>query len=542
VEREVRGFTNKNLLALGVLLESAVLALLVVTGLNRGSYLLEIFFWLPFAIYLFTIWRVSRTDAHAGRGATAHENVILSGLTSQSPPPTQQSEESLERGRDPSLEARRGALWPVDPLRVTSRAIFRTAAIILLFAFIFHATLLFSPSPLSNDIYRYYWDGKVINHGLNPYAYSPDADPLRLLRDPAWEKVLNKDVRTMYPPLAQAVFAAAYFVFPGTLPLRLFSVLFNLLASGVLMLILRELRLDVRYSILYAWSPLATIEFANSGHIDSLAVLLTLLSFFALLRGAARMGWRRTVLSSVALALAVLAKVYPLLFAALFFPRWGKKSTLIFAGVASAFYLPFLGAGAGLYSGSSYFAYRGLFNGSLFPLLLAGMDSVMERSAALRVSKILVLLIFICLLVFLYSRLRRQGKNDLLLWKYAFWLTGAFLLLTPTMHPWYLTWVLPFLCFFRSPGWILLTGTAILARWIYIGYDATGVWMETWWIRLCEYIPPYLLMFYGLIARIKVGAPFRQEVQNPLSFLHDRGQHAGQTGIAGSAKGQLQNL
>ena len=432
---------NRELVVLGLLLESSLLIFVTVTGVRRGSYLLEVFFWLPFAIYLLTIWRVSKAEE-------------------------------------------------------TAAAPRQIAAIVLFFAFLFHATVLFSPSPLSNDIYRYYWDGKVVNHGLNPYAYSPNADAVRSLIDVNWEKVENKNVHTMYPPLSQVVFAVAYFVFPSTFTLRLFSVSFNFLAIGILILILRELGFDVRYSVVYAWSPLAAIEFANSGHIDSLAVLLTLWSFLALIR-------RRRILSAAALALAVLAKIYPILFAGLFLTRWRKRGTLIFAGLIAASYLPFLGAGTALFRGSAYFVRRGLFNGSLFPLLLASMEGIMGRAGALRFAQMLVLLIFTCLLALLYSRLRQQEENDLLLWRYSFWLTGAFLLLTPTMHPWYLTWVLPFLCFFRSAGWILLTGTAILARSVYIGYEATGVWQEIGWIKPVEYVFPYLLMLYDLILRIR---------------------------------------
>ena len=433
--------SSKELIVLGVLLEASLVVLLAATGLDRGSYRLELFFAIPFTVYLIAFWRISKTE-------------------DTTTPPKQ------------------------------------TGVIVLVFALMFHGTMLLSRAPLSDDIFRYYWDGKVTVHGINPYAYSPDADLLGPLRDSNWERVQNKDVHTMYPPFAQAIFAAAYAIFPGITSLRLLSVSFSLLAIGVLIRILAKQGVDIRYAILYAWSPLATIEFANSGHIDSLAVWLSLLSFLCLLRG-------RKMLSSVALGLAVLAKTFPLLFAGLFFPRWGRKGTLLFAAVIAIPFVPFLGARAALFRGSAYFVDRGLFNGSLFPLLLSGMQRIMVRQEALLVSKILVLIIFVCLLALLYVRLRRLGEDDVILWKYSFWLTGAFLLLSPIMHPWYLTWVLPSLCLFRSAGWILLTGTAILARSVYIGYEATGLWREIGWIRFAEYVPPYLLMLYGLIHRTR---------------------------------------
>jgi len=434
---------DRALIGLGFLMEAGLLLLLLVSGVRRDSWLLQIFFWLPFAVYLFAIWLVPRTAGQAD-----------------------------------------------------SR---QTSAIILVFAVIFQVTLLFSRAPLSDDIYRYYWDGKVFAHGINPYTYSPDAGHLQSLRDPYWDDVQNRNVHTFYPPLSQIVFAAGYLISPSPLTLRLISVLFSLLAAGVLILILKQLRIDGRYSIAYAWSPLATIEFANSGHIDSLAILLTMLSFLALIRG------KRT-LSAVALGLGVVAKFYPLLFAVLFIPRWGKKGTLVFAGVIAVSYLPFLGAGSGLLQGFSYFMGRGLFNGSLFPLLSGGLGTVLQRPDALLVSKAMaatIFLGFLAYLVYSYSRAARQDDKDLLLLKYSFWLAGAFLLLSPTVHPWYLTWVLPFLCVFPSAGWITLTGTVILARSVYIAYEAAGVWQEIWWARLAEYGPPFLLMLYGTFGNVR---------------------------------------
>ena len=37
--------------------------------------------------------------------------------------------------------------------------------------------------PLSTDIWRYLWDGRVANAGINPYRYPPNAPELRRLRD-----------------------------------------------------------------------------------------------------------------------------------------------------------------------------------------------------------------------------------------------------------------------------------------------------------------------------------------------------------------------
>jgi hypothetical protein len=75
-------------------------------------------------------------------------------------------------------------------------------------ALAFRITLLIAEPSLSDDIYRYLWDGKVQSHGLNPYSYPPEARELEFLRDFYYEGVNHKGVRTIYPPFAQFFFCS----------------------------------------------------------------------------------------------------------------------------------------------------------------------------------------------------------------------------------------------------------------------------------------------------------------------------------------------
>lgn len=73
-------------------------------------------------------------------------------------------------------------------------------------AVFFRITLLTAQPSLSDDIYRYLWDGRVQAHGLNPYLYSPDSVELEFLRDDIYEGVNHRGVNTIYPPFAQVFF------------------------------------------------------------------------------------------------------------------------------------------------------------------------------------------------------------------------------------------------------------------------------------------------------------------------------------------------
>ncbi|MBI5185345.1 MAG: hypothetical protein HZA01_06415 [Nitrospinae bacterium] len=99
-----------------------------------------------------------------------------------------------------------GKLGRENPSRFP--AVFCTAC-----ALAFRLTLLFAEPSLSDDIYRYMWDGRVQSHGLNPYSHPPEAKELELLRDKYYEGVNHKEVRTIYPPFAQ-VFFCSWTAFP----------------------------------------------------------------------------------------------------------------------------------------------------------------------------------------------------------------------------------------------------------------------------------------------------------------------------------------
>jgi hypothetical protein len=62
-----------------------------------------------------------------------------------------------------------------------------------------------------------------------------------------------------------------------------------------------------------------------------------------------------------------------------------------------------------------------------------------------------------------------------------------FFLLSPTVQPWYLLWILPLLCLVRQPGWITWSATIFLAYWILDGYARTGLWHESSWVKWVEY-------------------------------------------------------
>jgi hypothetical protein len=80
---------------------------------------------------------------------------------------------------------------------------------LLLCAAVFRLTLLFRAPDLSDDVYRYVWDGKVAAAGVSPYAFTPDDPRVAEMFPELRAQVAHRDLRTVYPPVAQAVFRSA---------------------------------------------------------------------------------------------------------------------------------------------------------------------------------------------------------------------------------------------------------------------------------------------------------------------------------------------
>src|SRR5687767_9689603 len=82
----------------------------------------------------------------------------------------------------------------------------RSFLIILLVAMAVRAPFLFEETLLSRDVLRYRWDGSVLASGRNPYQFAPAAAELANLRDESFEEIEHREIRSVYPPLAQLLF------------------------------------------------------------------------------------------------------------------------------------------------------------------------------------------------------------------------------------------------------------------------------------------------------------------------------------------------
>ena len=341
------------------------------------------------------------------------------------------------------------------------------------FALLFRATLFFSAPSLSDDVYRYVWDGTLVNHGINPYQYAPGAPELSAYRDTLYERINHKDIGTPYGPIMMLASATAE---QFAHSIHAMKILFLVFDGLVILLLLRLLDMAGKprsHVLLYAWNPLAVVEIAGSGHNDILAVFLMLASLYLLLSERARA-------ASFAAMSAVAAKYFALLFLPAVWKRLGPSKWFIAPLGLALFFGPFYSHLDQHFASVFKVGATWRFNDGTFAFLnfITGSSDISKAIAAA---------IFAAVAVTIY-----RGNMPPL--KGAMWLIGSALLLTSTLYPWYLLWLLPFLCFYPQRAWILFTGLVMLSYHVVIRYAAEGVWEESLWVKLGIYAPFFTLL------------------------------------------------
>ncbi len=354
----------------------------------------------------------------------------------------------------------------------------RGLALALGLAVVWRVGLVLAPPVLSDDVYRYVWDGRIQLHGGNPYAWAqrPEAEVWAPLRDDLWRKMPFKDMTALYPPLWQWAERGVVGVHDSVTAMKVFVVLAECALWLVMLLVLARRKAPRGRLLVLAWSPLALVELAGSGHNDSLGLLLTAAGLLALESG-------RPVLSGVALALGAEAKLLPGFFGASWLRRLSLGAVAAGALVAALVTLPFLGEPAGLVRSLGAYGRAWRFNHTLFALF----RPFFERGLA---SVVVALVTLAVALALAWKRVEpvRAGLA----------VTATWLLLAPNVLPWYALWLLPWLVLVDVPGALAYTLLAPLAYLVYPGYLAGGPWQVGWGVRALEYGPCVLLAGWQL--------------------------------------------
>jgi len=404
------------------------------------------------------------------------------------------------------------------------------------FAIVFRLIMLSTTPTLSDDVFRYIWDGHLLNQGVNPYALHVESPLLDPYDTPLRALINNSWMASPYLPSSQLLFAFVARLVPQSFVVfQAAAIFFDVLTGLLIMDILKMLNLPRNRVLIYLWNPLIVIEFSHSAHIDALMLFFIMLSFWFLVRsrpGKRNESYQKSA-SVVSLAAATLTKALPGLLLPLFVRRWGIWR-ILFCAVLLVVPIAVFASGAGwgisgpldgsgVFGALRIYARYWNYNSSIYhwlevlvtghgtpgavPLEVAGEGIINLLKNILTITIGLIAVGTGIWSWFLDDPSKRDhDTRNIYLLRLALIPLGAYLLLTHTVHPWYVTLVIPFVPFllprmgekpltarFAVP-WLYLSCAVALS---YLTYLDPGDLREFYLVRWLEYIPFYILLFWA---------------------------------------------
>ena len=350
--------------------------------------------------------------------------------------------------------------------------------------------LIFTLPNLSDDVYRFIWDGRLLVNGHNPFDYLPSYYIENNISIPGINEVLfNKlnspEYFTIYPPVAQGVFAFACWLFPNSIigsaiTMKVFLFLCEIGSIFFIKKLLNHFQLPTKNILLYALNPLIIIELCGNLHFEAAMIFFLLAAVFFLVKN-------KMTLSAFSIALSVASKLLPLMFLPFLIKRLGWKKSiqyfsimgivivLLFTPLLSGAFFNNFGASLDLYfqkfefNASIYYAIRWV------GYRVVGYNWIQSAGPALAV----IVLLGILTVTFLEKNFNWQNLFEKMLFAIYFYLAFATI-----VHPWYVT--LPvMLCLFTRFRFPILWSGLIFLTYINYSYDE---YFENLWMVGIEYV------------------------------------------------------
>lgn len=362
------------------------------------------------------------------------------------------------------------------------------------------AIFIFTIPNLSQDFYRFLWDGRLLIEGINPYLSTPDSFASLGMTIPQSQELingmgtLNASHYSNYPPVSQLIYAIAALLAGKSILGSVIIIRVLLIAADIGTLLfgkklLEKLQIPKYYIFWFFLNPFIIIELTGNLHLEGVMV-------FFLVGALYFMVVKKWLWSAVFLGLSVSTKLIPLLFLPLLLPYFLsqfpskvsaiKKLLLYYVMVfvtVLVLFLPFLSeAFLQNFSTTINLWFTNFeFNSSVYYLIRwVGFETVGWNIIG-TVGKILPV---ITLLFILYLSFFRKAKDlarllVLMLFGFCF-----YLLLSTTVHPWYLTIPLVLSIFTKYRFMLIWSFVIVLS---YAAYGEAG-FKENLWLVGLEYV------------------------------------------------------
>ena len=376
-------------------------------------------------------------------------------------------------------------------------------------AVLFRLLFLFATPNLSQDFYRFIWDGRMILEGFNPYLYSPESFILNDKFPIAQAQelyngmgVLSGSHLTNYTPLNQLCFVIAGLfsgksILGSVVIMRLFVIAadFGTLYFGKKLL--EKLNIPIHTIFWYILNPFIIIELTGNLHFEGVMIFFLIWSLFLLHNGK----WK---MAAIIFACSVSIKLIPLIFLPLLFQWFVKKRNrkkwmptfsgitkligfyAIVVGLTVLAFIPFYNSNliSNYFDTVTLWFQRFEFNASLYYIARAigytfrGYNEIAVIGKAIPI----VVACFVLILTFF-----RKNKTTSQLITAMLFVLSFYYFTATTVHPWYLS-TLVILSLFTKYKFPLVWSFVIILS--YLAYENTDN-TENLWVVGTEYIVVY---------------------------------------------------
>ena len=370
---------------------------------------------------------------------------------------------------------------------------------------------------LSQDFYRFIWDGRMILQGFNPYLHTP-ASFIALGEYPISQaqqlvvgmQALNASHYSNYPPINQLLFTfanlfASSSILGSVIGLRLIIIAADIGTLYFGAKLLKRLGLSQNKIFWYILNPFIIIELTGNLHFEGVMLFFLILSLYLLHKN--KWQW-----AAVVFALSISTKLVPLLFLPLYV-KWfrvkedhtkidfkkliyfyiiiGVSTLVLFTPFFSMEFVNNYSKTVGLWFGDFEFNASIYYIAREFGYLITGYNQIAI------IGKILPVIIFTSIW---HIALTRQNQNFITLIKSMLIAFTVYLLLSTTVHPWYIASIL-LLSIFTNYKYPLIWSFIIIISYLaYANADNT----ENLWIIGFEYLVVFTALFWDVLKQKKL--------------------------------------
>ena len=356
---------------------------------------------------------------------------------------------------------------------------------------VLRAVLLFAAPGLSDDVYRFLWDGYLLQAGISPFEHLPSyyaeaGFPVSGHSPELFSKLNSPNYYTIYPPVAQLTFLVSVFFDTHILPntaiilLRLPVLLCEIGSIVLISKLLQHFKYPLKNIYLYALNPLIIIELTGNLHFEGVMIFFFLLAFYFLVKG--KNLWQ----SAIFMSLSIASKLLPLLFLPFLIRRLGRKksflyfliigvvSLLLFAPLSGSFFVAHFGESLDLY-------FRKFeFNASVYYVVRTAGYEIYNYNIIQKVGPYLGALTFFFIMTAAIFEKKSNWKSLPVMLLFAICI---YLLFATTVHPWYASLPLVLCIFTRYRFPVLWSGLIWLT---YANYSGE-IYEEKMWAVVTEY-------------------------------------------------------